>query len=263
MLRRESILLPDGRVVEVPVISGNTFRGRLRRIGEELLRDVLAYEGKIPAAAAHALRGGGALTKTGREPLTGSRLAQLRSLIPQVGVFGAAGGGAIIDGALTVQKVIPHARETQHLTGVASERTVHELSQVEFYTRQDDTGTRDFSPGPGPADHRSLEDDLAETSTRSDPSQQMLFRLETFLAGTTFSTGAQLRRPTPVEVSFFRDVLDEFTTRGHLGGRIGLGHGRIRVDFTLHGDHEDPVVDWRPIVAERRDDAIAALQELA
>ena len=106
------------------MISGNTFRGRLRRVGEELLREALAYDGLLPAGVAHALRGGGALTKTGREPLSGARLARLRQLVPQLGVFGGAGGGSIIDGSLIVHKVIPHVRETAHITGVESDRGV-------------------------------------------------------------------------------------------------------------------------------------------
>ncbi|MCZ4590637.1 hypothetical protein O4328_44720 [Rhodococcus opacus] len=51
--RRMKVLQPDGSVELVPVISGNSFRGVLRRIGEELLRDVLGYEGKLPLAVAH------------------------------------------------------------------------------------------------------------------------------------------------------------------------------------------------------------------
>lgn len=62
LLRRELVASPerDG-LLSLPIISGNTFRGRLRRLGEELLRDELRYEGLLTPAAAHALRGGGAL----------------------------------------------------------------------------------------------------------------------------------------------------------------------------------------------------------
>jgi hypothetical protein len=245
-LRRELVLQPGGAGVEVPVISGNTFRGRLRRVGEELLREALAYDGLLPAGVAHALRGGGALTKTGREPLSGARLARLRQLVPQLGVFGGAGGGSIIDGSLIVHKVIPHVRETAHITGVESDRGVWQLTQLESYARQDDATTRDFPATDG----------LAVGG------QQMRFELETFPAGTVFSTGVQLRNPSPVEVSFFVDVLAEFTARGHLGGRIGAGHGRVRVDLVCDRDLGD-LVDWRDLVAAHRDEAFTALEGLA
>ncbi len=92
--RRMKILQPDGSVELVPVISGNSFRGVLRRIGEELLRDVLGYEGQLPLAVAHTLRNGGAIVKTQAEPITGRRLHQLRELVPQLSVFGGAVGAA-------------------------------------------------------------------------------------------------------------------------------------------------------------------------
>jgi CRISPR type IV-associated protein Csf2 len=117
LLHREVVVQPDGRPVFVPVISGNAFRGRLRRIGEELLRDTLRYEGELPLSVAHALRGGGALAKTPGTPLSGRRLAALRDLVPHVGVFGCAGGGRIVDGCLQVGKVMPFLAETAHILG--------------------------------------------------------------------------------------------------------------------------------------------------
>ena len=83
LLRRELVCSSSGELVHVPIVSGNTLRGRLRRLGEELLRDAVGYEGLLHPAAAHALRGGGSLAKTSHEPLSGNRLQQLRDLVPQ------------------------------------------------------------------------------------------------------------------------------------------------------------------------------------
>ena len=109
--RRMKILQADGSVELVPVISGNSFRGVLRRVGEELLRDVLGYEGQLPLAVAHTLRNGGAIVKTQAEPITGRRLHQLRELVPQLSVFGGAVGAAPIDGCLRVGHVVPIVTE--------------------------------------------------------------------------------------------------------------------------------------------------------
>ncbi|WP_257890406.1 hypothetical protein [Rhodococcus sp. USK10] len=91
----------------VPVISGNSLRGVLRRIAEGMLRDVLDYEGQLPLAVAHALPNGGAIVKTQAEPITGRRLHQLRELVPLLSVFGGAIGAAPIDGCLRVGDVVP------------------------------------------------------------------------------------------------------------------------------------------------------------
>ena len=93
LFRREKVIQPDGAEELVPIMSGNSFRGVLRRIGEELMREVLDYEGRLPLATAHLLRSGGALRKTSGEPLSGRRVEEARRLVPQFAVFGGAACG--------------------------------------------------------------------------------------------------------------------------------------------------------------------------
>lgn len=246
LLRRELIMQPAGDLQPVPVISGNSLRGRLRRVGEELLRDTLSYEGQLTLAAAHALRGGGALAKTSNEPLSGARLRAVRELLPHIAVFGAAAGGRILDGALQVGKLIPHVAETNHITGAAATRSAFEATQIETYTRQDDAGTRGF-PIAAPA---------------APTGQQMLYRLETFPAGTTFSAWIRLTRASDLEHAYFTDVLQAFTAGGALGGRIAMGHGNIALDLIPDPPEPPPRIDWRHHLLDRRDEVLQALQTL-
>ncbi|ACZ32394.1 hypothetical protein Xcel_3395 (plasmid) [Xylanimonas cellulosilytica DSM 15894] len=259
MLRRELVTTADGSRVLVPIISGNTLRGRLRRTGEELLRDAVGYAGEISPAAAHTLRGGGSLAKTGREPLSGARLARLRELVPQLGVFGGAGGGTIISGALDVGKVIPHVAETARITGVDARVSAFEATQLEAYTRQDDDRQHDFA-GVAATAHLTFSED-GKPAVVDAGGNQMRFHVETFPIGTTFSTWLRLRRPTDLETAFFTDVLAQFARDGRLGGRIAIGHGQVRAD--LHADPApDTTVDWRAVVAEHRDEILVALESL-
>lgn len=264
LLRRELIATPTGELKYVPIISGNTMRGRLRRLGEELLREAVRYEGQLHPAAAHALRGGGSLAKSSHEPLSGNRLQTLRELVPQIGVFGAAGGGAIISGALDVGKVVPQVAETRHITGVASSCSAFTATQLEGYTRQDDTNNHDFAgvvptAGDGAA---LLFDDQGRPAPVVRGSNQMLFHLETFPAGTVFSTWLRLRQPTPLETAFFLDILQAFSDDGRLGGRVAIGHGMIRT--ALHPDRSpERHPDWRGFVEEHRVEIVDALGTLA
>ncbi|MGL5825730.1 MAG: RAMP superfamily CRISPR-associated protein [Nocardioides sp.] len=265
LLRRELVATPAGDLVHIPIVSGNTLRGRLRRLGEELLRDAVGYEGLLHPAAAHALRGGGSLAKTGHEPLSGSRLQQLRELVPQIGVFGAAGGGTIINGALDVGKVVPHLSETAHITGAGTTRSAFSATQLEGYTRQDDEDSHDFVGVIAGTDQSAA---LAFDETgRPEPvlrgNNQMLFHVETFPAGTVFSTWMRLRRPSPLEASFFLEVLDTFRGDGRLGGRIGIGHGQVRVDLVDQDERDEELPDWRAAVDQNRDEILVALQGLA
>jgi hypothetical protein len=256
LLRRELVVQPDGHAVYVPVISGNAFRGRLRRIGEELTRDILQYEGQLPLAAAHALRSGGSLAKASAEPLSGQKLHQLRSLVPQIGVFGAAVGGRIIDGCLQVGKVLPHVAECAHLIPAArGAPPAFTATQIETFIRQDDSYTHDFAAAlaiPG-----------ASPEPGAGPGLLMMYRIETFPAGTTFSSWLQLTRATPLEVAFFTDVLRAFTDDGRLGGRAATGHGKVICDLhvTDRAGTAGPA-DWRAHLTAHRGEALAALRAL-
>lgn len=250
MLRRELVVDPDGQRTPVPLVSGNAWRGRLRRIGEELLRDVLAYDRVLPLPALHALRGGGALAKTSGEPLSGARLARLRELIPQLGVFGAAASGRVIDGCLQVGKVWPIVAETAAIHRRPVTVSAFEATQIETYIRGDDSDRHDFPDM----------DEPVEPAGR-DP-QLMLYRVETFPVGTQFHAWLQLHRPTAVELAFFCEVLEVFGKDGRLGGRHGVGHGLVDVDLWPDPQPVD-LADWRAVVTGQRDEAIAVLQELS
>lgn len=252
LLRRELIRQPDGTLLPVPIISGNSFRGVLRRVSEELLRDTLTYEGSLSLAAAHVLRGGGALTKAAREPLSGARLRTLRELIPHIGIFGTAAGGRIIDGALRVGKVVPYLAETAHLTGHAEPTSAFSATQLESYTRHDDTTDHAFVIPLTPD-----APELSESDT-----QQMLYRLETFPAGTRFESWVELVRATDLEISYFAAVLDRFTHNARLGGRSARGHGRVRLDLTP-SISSLLTTDWQTHLQTHRDQILTALEDLA
>lgn len=261
LLRRELVAQPDGSLQHVPIISGNAIRGVLRRLSEQMLRDTLGYEHRLPLAAAHALRGGGALAKTSAEPLSGQRLARLRALVPHVAIFGAAAGGRLIDGCLQVGKAVPFVAETSHITGVASELPVFDATQVETYVRRDDTGhhgtTTLLCP---PADGANDPDSTAEEPS----SRHLVYRVETFPAGTPLAWWARLDRATDLEIAYFADLLASFATHGHLGGRTAIGHGRVRVDVArelVAGTPPTPV-DWRAHLTTNRDDTLTALEWL-
>ena len=274
LLRRELVVQPDGRPVHVPILSGNAFRGRLRRLGEELLRDTLSYEGQLPLAAAHALRGGGALAKTSAAPLSGQRLADLRALVPQVGVFGCAGGGRIVDGCLQTGKVVPYLAETAHILPDQHPRLpAFDATQIETYVRADDTSAHRFADAL--TSRRITVDETGEprldelhpTAPSDEPCDTallMLYRVETFPAGTRFGAWLRLDRATDLELAFSTDVLAAFTVDGRLGGRAAIGHGQVRSELTrtILAGQETPV-DWRAHLLENRVAALTALEALA
>ncbi|MBT2269011.1 RAMP superfamily CRISPR-associated protein [Rhodococcus erythropolis] len=259
LFRREPILQPDGRKVLVPVVSGNSLRGALRRTAEELFRDVIGYERQIPLSAAHALRNGGNLSKVSGDGLTGRRRQRLRELVPPISLFGGNGGGAPpIDGCLKVGKVVPRVKETESIMsrpypGVLMSQ--FELMSLESYSRFDDAGTKSFPalfdadtvPGSGTSAHQT--------------SMLMRFEVETLPAGTHFETFLRLDRATDRDIAFFSDVWERFSRDGFLGGRSAIGHGRVRAEseLTVLTGPGPQVADWRAELEPLREDVIEAL----
>lgn len=255
LFRREPVIQEDGTEELVPIISGNSFRGALRRIGEELLRDVLEYEGQLSLAAAHTLRSGGALRKISGEPLSGRRLEHVRAMIPQIAVFGGNSTATMIKSRLQVGKVVPRVVETAHIMRRPSQRPLldqFELLGLERYSRFDDSDTGDF-PEPKPAE---------ESRSRS---HLMRFEIETLPAGTQFESWLRLTRVNDLQLAFFTDVLDTFVADGRLGGRQAIGHGQVRVQAErriVAGTTPTPV-DWKAHLRGVREEALEVLAALS
>jgi len=242
-LRREKFVQLDGSVEEVPVISGNGIRGRLRDLGMAHCCRALGYgvnenTGEVAGLSLPAfyfLFSGGALSASeGGKSLDLAYARRLRELIPLVGVFGGAIGNQILPGKLIVDKAYPICSETSHLLPEAyrSDTSVFGFIQEEMYTRKDDEKNEHLRPLLTGETQRAL---LAGTSsqamTEAGP-QQMMYYVESFAAGTRFYWRVLLTDATDVEFEAFLTCLAEFSKMPYLGGRsaAGLGHVAMSCD---------------------------------
>lgn len=254
LFRREKIVTPAGELIQVPIVSGSSFRGVLRRIGEELTAAILDYENEaLPIPAAHLLSNGGRLAKSA-SPFTDEEERHLKALIPQIAVFGGAASGRIMSGLLAVGKVLPEVAELAHIlrrpprSGTLS--MVRALAEESFSHLSDHRPTTGQAPQP----------DVGEkTSTLGR------FGVETLPAGTRFQTSIRVTNATHLQTAFLRDVIATFAQRGHLGGRISAGHGQITATATataVRGHLPDETVDWVSDLKTHRDDALTALAKI-
>jgi hypothetical protein len=249
LFRREKVLSPDGQLTQVPIISGSSFRGALRRIGESLTAEALGYEDvELPVPAAHLLSNGGRLAKSA-SPLTDEDERRLKALLPQIAVFGGAGSGRIMSGLLAVGKVLPEVVELEHILPRPPRATplpaVRTLAEEGFSHLDDHRRCGGGAPGP-------------DSSDKTSPLGR--FGVETLPAGTRLQTWVRITNATDLQVAFLSEILAVFATRGHLGGRIAAGHGSIAatvIPTVQRGGLPD--VDWAVEVRHRRQGAIAAL----
>lgn len=267
--RRETLMLPDGKALPgVPVVSGGVIRGELRRIAAKMFQLALmdGLDAKeLPFSVVHALRTGGSLTETRTkgEAINGAKQASIRSLVPMLGVFGAAGGGRIISGRLIVDKAIPLAKETAFLapgtmTIPDTLPSIWTLVQREQYSRVADV--EDASTAPYV---KRTEDDSLPPG-----SGQMLWVQETLIAGTTLLHSVTLEDGTDMEAAFLADVMNAFPRIGRVGGNKARGLGRISTDYTVTNSDiwntpvEPSVADWRAAVVANRDEILEVLSWL-
>ncbi|WJG15896.1 hypothetical protein PWF70_23855 (plasmid) [Gordonia sp. Swx-4] len=252
LFRREKVLTPTGEVAVVPIISGNAWRGILRRTGETLLAEVLDYAGQLTPAAAHLLRNGGFLRKSTRE-MTPEHERELKTLVPLIGLFGGAANARVMSGKLVVSKVVPVTADTLHLLPTAPPDAAVPAS-VHTILGQESTSHSNDLPATNPTTD-------GETGEGFSP---IRLDTETLIAGTRLSGQIRLTHATPVEYALQADILEHFATHGHLGGRTAAGHGRIHATLsqTITAGATPSDVDWRAMVAASRDDAIAALNDL-
>lgn len=264
LFRREKIISAAGETIEVPIVSGSSFRGILRRIGESLTAAALTYEDTpLPVPAAHLLTNGGRLAKSAR-PLTDEDERRLKHLLPQIAVFGGAAGGRIMEGLAKVGKVLPEIAEITHILPRPPQQNrplpaLLALAEESFVHLPDH---RPDSSRPAQTDHDDASSPLGS------------FGVETLPAGTRLQTWVRLTNATPTQAAFLAEVLEVFAHDGHLGGRTAAGHGRITATLTAKPPPGKPVdatteafvagarADWRTDTAAHRADAIAALCNL-
>jgi len=254
-LRREKVVQPDGSVEEVPVISGNSLRGILRDRGMLHMLRYLGYgvnqeTGEVAGLSLPAfyfLFSGGALTKTASRGLDIDEARRWRDLIPLVALFGGAMGNQIMPGKAKIGKAIPICAETLHLLpswcveeGEEIE-SIWEMCQEEAYTRRDDEKNESLRQLIAPETRHLLETAAAEKRKKrgtdedvagsTGQAQQMRYYVETLAAGTQLFWDITLDDVTDLEFEAFAVALAEFGRSPYIGGKSGVGHGKVEIRF--------------------------------
>lgn len=205
-LHREKFLLQDGSIEEIPVITGNAFRGALRDHAAQLYIDFLGDQ-ELPLPVVQALWSGGTVTKAKGLPLSGEKLRKLREVAPPLSIFGFACAGRIVSGSLSVGKILPICSELSHLIPSDILDKVDNLSSY-----WDITQLEEFSRFPDDESREGL----------------MRYGSESFIPGTKFYTWYQLRSRNSLDDLFWNHLLADLS-QGliQIGGKKSKGAGVI------------------------------------
>ena len=252
-LRREKIIQPDGSVEEVPIISGNAIRGILRDRGMLHMLRTLGYGvnestrevAGLSLAAFYFLFSGGTLTSKGNAGIDVDEARLWRKNIPLVAIFGGAMGNQIMPGKAKIGKGIPICKETIHLLpekyATGNEQSIWDMCQEEPYTRRDDEKNENLRQLLAPevrglleaaaADKREKAGTNEDVSKDTGQNQQMRYFVETIAAGTRLFWDIVLDDIDDLEFDAFCTTLAEFGRFPYIGGKSGVGHGKVSIRF--------------------------------
>lgn len=233
-LRREKFVQPDGSVVEVPVISGNSIRGKIRDLAAiDILTKNTGLKIKVDADSFNLLFTGGSLESTGDSGINIEKVRQMRKDMPMLSVLGGSVGNVILPGKVDIGKLIPISLETLHLIpekfhGKEEIKSIWEYCQVEMNTRTDDAKNENY---------REFLTDEAKAGEKIK--SQMMYHIETLSAGVRFYWKVCLRDTTDIETGAFLSTLNKWQQQAsQVGGNGRVGHGALKIEIT-----ETKVVD--------------------
>ena len=208
-----------GIVLEIPALSGNSLRGKLRRI---IMRDLLKrmWANRMLPPPEHdmiyaILANGGLLT--GHDATVNTdRIREIREACPALSAFGSAMQKWMLEGTAKIGICWPVLLETGQLTGRVSKQSLATVEADIGHVRLPDKGRRDMKD-----------------------QKPMPHTFETILAGTTLTSEIIFASTaTDLERSCIAWGLDRVRA---LGAKGAVGMGRCK---TTHDGDSRPWQEW-------------------
>jgi len=198
---------------ELPCISGNSIRGKMRRIA---MYDYCRRAGltSLSKRVYHTFFSGGFLDSSSTYEDFG-RLDDVCSHHPMLAVFGCAFGDMMIEGDMKIGWAYPLCSERE----TAGESIWEKLDTV-FQTRKDSSKSEDI------IDIETVIDGEIQDA----PPQQMKYEYEVFAPGTIFEHRIALCTEDTLHISAFWHMITLFTEQPYIGGMGAVGNGEIDID---------------------------------
>lgn len=214
----------DGKKTMVPIISGNSIRGQLRRLAMADMLERIGYRSRNLKIYNTLFSGGTLESNESDSGYINLELRQrLRETIPPLSLFGTAIGNQMLEGKIKVGIAIPICTElSDYIAGAVPELTMYDLIDTDFSTRRDD-----------------LHGDREE----GERAIQMKVDWEVIVPGTQFAHRFSLVDATDLERSTFGHIMALWQDRPYLGGKSGVGYGKVNIEYP-HIPDPTPYRQW-------------------
>lgn len=237
LLYRMTVVTPNGEVLEIPVIPGNSLRGVLRdAMAIQFLSDVRKQQSNVSvhAGTAVSLFSGGILARGQEAGVNATDLDHLmrgyvQYLLP-ISILGASIGKIMIPSKIKVGMGYPVTRETafliSHLSNVAPIHSLEDILVSVLMTRKDDRAKFGQLAALG-IQLSGLDDFLKQAAGVHEVAVQQRFEREAVAPGTQFVT--YIRELLPLTEPEKGLLLKTLTQLSSVGGRIAGGLGEFKL----------------------------------
>lgn len=236
-LVRWPVVYPDGTVIDLPVYSGNAWRGQLRDLAAVYLMRRLDNP-TISLDAFHLLFSGGRIG--GESSVNLEQIRQVRRLLKIIELFGGGIGNQIVPGKMRVANSYPVCREAVRVLSLTPEPAVHLadlLCEIEATRRDDSKDERYNGVVDGlaePVEQLALTGGKTRGKTAHDgPAQQMRYTVQALAAGTVLETQIWLLDVDETALGCLVSALWQFSRSPHIGGKAGSGFGLTDLRYDL------------------------------
>jgi CRISPR/Cas system CSM-associated protein Csm3 (group 7 of RAMP superfamily) len=236
LFNREAMLITTKtgitKRIDVPIISGNSLRGILRRKGGFRLLELLGLNKEdLTEGLQHAIFSGGTLHKGADGGVLDTQfISKIRQNLPVISLFGSVIGNQMVGSKMDVGQLVPISCQTKSRTGIESEVSIYSLLDERPATRRDD-----------------IEDKTKGSQDPDEQKQQMRYTHEVLVAGTEFYHYFTLKNCNQIEEGTFWSTLAEFNKYPKIGGLGCRGFGLIKLNYVIQDDlvqlYEKWVVD--------------------
>jgi CRISPR/Cas system CSM-associated protein Csm3 (group 7 of RAMP superfamily) len=241
----------DGKPTDVPIISGNQVRGRLRRLLTADFLELADYKMDLSQKSYqklyHTLFAGGVLEAVEEESESAVVDLNLKFRIVKyvlpLRLFGCSYANQMIEGRVLVGHMLPVCRELKDYTGIDSDISFYQLIARAFQTRRDELRVA-----------RTEEEEQAV---------QALIEYECFAPGTKFYHEIRLettREEELLDLSTLYRAVELWKQNPFIGGKSSIGFGKLRIEYEWPRPvNSKPYMEF---VEKNRDEIVKVLEEL-
>jgi len=219
--------LVNGKPTDVPIVSGNQVRGRLRRLISKDFLELAGYQldldQKKHQKLYHTLFAGGVLTAVEEEESGVVDLnlkARIVKYILPIRLFGASYANQMVEGRVLIGHLLPVCRELKEYTSIDSDVSFYQLITRMFQTRRDELRI--------PVKKKKSEGEEEEEAV------QMIVEYECFAPGTRFYHEIVLettRDSEELDLSTLYRAIELWMQKPFIGGKSSIGFGKLRIEY--------------------------------